>query len=116
MKLLIRLIINSLIIFLIAKFLPGFTVYSFWTAFIVAIVLGLINITLKPILLLLTLPINILTLGLFTFVINALLLMLTSLIVKNFVIDGFWTALIASLLISLAHIITRHLETKKANY
>ncbi len=113
MRLIIRLLINALIIYLIASYLPGFEVHNFFTAIIVALVLGIINVTLKPLLIILTLPINILTLGLFTFVINAILLLLTAAIVKGFTVNGFWSALIASLFISLFSIITRSLESRK---
>jgi putative membrane protein len=112
MRLLIRLLINALIILLIAAYLPGFHVASFFTAIIVAIVLGIINVTLKPLLIILTLPINILSLGLFTFVINASLLLLTAGVIKGFDIAGFWPALVASLIISIIHILTRRLEAK----
>jgi putative membrane protein len=112
MRLLIRLLINALIILLIAAYLPGFHIASFFTAIIVAIVLGIINVTLKPLLIILTLPINILSLGLFTFVINALLLLLTASVIKGFDIAGFWPALVASLIISIIHILTRRLEAK----
>lgn len=113
MRLFFRLLLNALIIYLIAFYLPGFAVHNFLTAIIVAVVLGLINVTLKPLLIILTLPINILTLGLFTFVINAALLLLTASIVKGFSVDGFSSALIASLLISLFNILTRRIESSK---
>jgi putative membrane protein len=78
MNLILRWFINALVILLIAEIVPGITISSFWTALIVAIILGIINVTLKPILLLLTLPITILTLGLFTLIINALMLWLAA--------------------------------------
>jgi putative membrane protein len=112
MNLLARLIVNALIIFLVSLLLPGFEVASFYTAIIVAIILGLINVTLKPILIILTLPITIVTLGLFTFVINALLLLLTASIVKGFEIHGFLWALAASLVISALQILTRKLDSR----
>jgi putative membrane protein len=113
MRLIVRLLLNALIIYLIASYLPGFEVHNFFTAIIVAVVLGLINVTLKPLLIILTLPINILTLGLFTFVINAVLLLLTASLVKGFTVSGFWSALMASLLISLFNILTRRIESPK---
>ncbi len=109
MNIFVRLLVNALIILLVSKLLPGFHVTSFYTAVWVAIVLGLINITLKPLLIIMTLPINILSLGLFTFVINALLLILTESIVKGFDIDGFLWALVASLIISAFQIIANKL-------
>lgn len=110
MRLIIRLLINALVILLISQLLPGFAVASIYTAIVVSIVLAIVNVTLKPILILLTLPINILTLGLFTFVINAILLLFIASIVKGFEISGFWVALVASLLITGIHVILRRLE------
>lgn len=114
MNFLLKLILNALFILLIAHTVPGIMVTSFFSALIVAIVLAIINATLKPALIILTLPINVLTLGLFIFVINALLLLLTSAIVKGFSVDGFWPALLASLLISIFHVILRRLETRRS--
>ena len=111
MKFVFSIIINTLVIFFIAKFiLPGFKVNDFLTAFWVAIVLALVNVTIKPLLLILTLPINILSLGLFTFVVNALMLEIVSLFVKGFDISSFGTAFLGALIISLTHLITRDLE------
>jgi len=84
-----------------AYFLPGVVVAGLWSALIVALVLGLLNLTIKPLLLLLTLPINIITLGLFTFVINALMVLLASSIVKGFSVGGFLNALLFSLLLTI---------------
>lgn len=84
-----------------AYFLPGVVVAGLWSALIVALVLGLLNLTIKPLLVLLTLPINIITLGLFTFVINALMVLLASSIVKGFSVVGFLNALLFSLLLTI---------------
>ena len=110
MKLILRLIINIILIILIAKFVPGIFVANIWTAVLVAIVLGIINVTLKPILVILTLPITILTLGLFSFILNALLLLLVAWLVPGFEIAGFIPALIGSLIISLVHFVTHSLK------
>src|SRR4030043_2375930 len=91
---LINWIVSAMVIFSIAYILPGVRVAEFTTALVVALVLGIINALLKPILLILTLPINILTLGLFTFVLNAFLILLVSYIVPSFKIDSFFAALI----------------------
>ena len=88
-------------ILLVARLVPGVSVDGLATTLIVALVLGLINITLKPILFVLTLPITILTLGLFAFVLNALLLWFVASFVEGFHIDGFIPALIGALIISL---------------
>jgi putative membrane protein len=89
------------LVFLGASYtLPGVHVKSFWVALLAAFVLGILNFTLKPLLLLITLPINFVTLGLFTFVINALMILLVSAVVSGFVIDGFLWALALALIIS----------------
>jgi putative membrane protein len=101
MNLLLRILITSGLVLLIAHFMPGVHVASFTTALIVAIVLGLLNIFIKPILVILTLPVTILTLGLFLLVINALIILLCTNIVGGFSVDSFWTALIFSIVLSL---------------
>ncbi|MEI7498162.1 MAG: phage holin family protein [Candidatus Falkowbacteria bacterium] len=101
MNLLLKWLIMAVSILLASYFLPGINVDGLWTALVLAVILGLINITLKPILLVVTLPINVLTLGLFTLVINALMVLLATTIVKGFVVDGFFAAMIFSLLLSL---------------
>lgn len=97
--LLLRWLLNAIALLLIANLLPGFHVDSFYAALIAALVLGLVNILIKPFLLLLTFPINIVSLGLFTFVINAVMLLLVSSVVKGFTIDGFGAAFLGALLL-----------------
>lgn len=104
--LLIRLLINALALLLVSYVLPGFEVSSFFGAVIAAIVLGLVNIFIKPILLLLTLPVTILTFGLFTFVINALMILLASKIVDGFSVDSFGTALLGAIVLWLISMFT----------
>jgi len=99
MHILLRWFLNAAVLLLVAYIVPGFTVSSFYTALIVALVLGIVNAIIKPILVILTLPINILTLGLFTFVINAGLILFVSTIVKGFVVDGFLPALFGGLIL-----------------
>ena len=101
MKLLIRILITSGLVLLIAHFMSGVHVASFTTALIVAVVLGLLNIFIKPILVILTLPVTILTLGLFLFVINAIIIMLCTHIVGGFKVDSFLTALLFSIILSI---------------
>ena len=103
MGILISWIISAMVIFSIAYVVPGVHVTNFTVALVVALVLGIINAFLKPILLILTLPINILTLGLFTFVINALLILLVSKFVPGFVVDGFLWAFVFGIVLSLAN-------------
>lgn len=101
MGFILKWLLNGLAIVITAYLLPGVRLSGFGAALIAALVLGLINTFLKPVLILLTLPLNILTLGLLTFVINALLIMLTSAIVSGFSVDGFWWALLFSLVLSI---------------
>ena len=101
MKLLIRILITSGLVLLIANFMTGVHVTDFVTAMIVAVVLGLLNIFVKPILTILTFPITIVTFGLFLLVINAAIILLCDNIVGGFSIDSFWTALIFSIILSI---------------
>jgi len=102
----LRLIINALIIIGITYLIPGISVSSFYTALLVAIILGLVNAIIRPIIILLTLPVNILSLGLFTLIINASLFWLVSTIVKGFAVDGFMAAFWGALLLWLASWVT----------
>lgn len=104
MSTLIHWIISAIAIGITAFLIPGATVGAV-SALVAAVVLGAINAFIKPLLILLTLPVNILTLGLFTFVINALLIMLTSAIVPGFKVDGFLTALLFSLVLSIVNVV-----------
>lgn len=106
---LFRWIINALALLLVANIVPGFGVESFYSALIAALVLGLVNALVRPLFFILTLPVTILTLGLFTFVINAFMIWLVSTIVKGFVIDGFAPALLAALLLWLISLATNWL-------
>lgn len=101
MKLLIRILVTSGLVLLIANFMKGVTVEDFKTSLIVAVVLGLLNVFIKPILVILTLPATILTLGLFLFAINAIIILLCSNIVGGFHVDSFWTALFFSIILSI---------------
>lgn len=98
MNILIRFVLNALAVMAAAYIVPGISVRSFWTALIAAIVIGLVNALIRPILLILTLPINIVTLGLFTLVVNALMFWLAASLVKGFDVVGFgaafWGALV----------------------
>jgi len=99
--LLFRWLILTLAIMFAAYLFPGIQVSGFGSALFSALVLGVLNAFFRPILIILTLPINILTLGLFTFVINAMLLLMTSGVIGGLVVDGFGSALLGSLIISL---------------
>ncbi|HSD98208.1 MAG TPA: phage holin family protein [Patescibacteria group bacterium] len=110
MEILLSWLVSALAIIVTAYVLPGVRIESFLTALVTAVVLGIINSILKPILLFLTLPINILTLGLLTFVINALLVLLASHLVPGFVVDGFWWALAFSIVLSLVNTLLGNLS------
>jgi len=101
MGLLIKLVVATIAVFVSTYIVPGVGVDGLLTAFIVAIVLGVINAFVKPILTLLTLPLTIVTLGLFAFVLNALLIMLVGYLVPGFTVDGFLWALIFGIVMSL---------------
>jgi len=102
MKLLVRILITAILVLLIAHFMTGVHVADFVTALLVAVVLGLLNIFIKPIFVLLTLPFTIVTLGLFLLVINAIIILLCTNIVGGFSVDTFWTALLFSVVLSLS--------------
>ena len=101
MTFIVHWIIRALAIGITAYLLPGVRLTGFFAALVTAVVLGLVNTFIKPLLLILTLPLNILTLGLLTFVINALLIMLTSTTVPGFQVAGFWWALLFSLVLAI---------------
>ena len=101
MRLLLRWLLSAAALMLIAYYLPGVSVASFYTALIAALVLGLVNALIRPIILTLTLPVNILTLGLFTLVVNALMFWLASTVVKGFSVAGFWPAFWGALIMTL---------------
>ncbi len=103
MGLILNLLVSGLAVFITAQFLPGVSVDSFIIAILTAIVLGLINMFIKPIINILTLPINLLTLGLFSFVVNALMILLASHFVTGFHVNGFIAALLFSIVLSLVN-------------
>jgi putative membrane protein len=103
MSILLKWLSLAVSILVSAYFVPGITVAGVWSALVLAIVLGLINLVIKPLILIITLPINILTLGLFTLVINAFLVMLAGTIVQGFHVTGFVAALLFSVLVSIVN-------------
>lgn len=103
MTFLVHWLISAVAVLISAYILPGVTVEGFFAALVTALVLGLVNAFLKPVLLILTLPITILTLGLFYLVINALLIMLTGAIVPGFDVRNFWWALLFGLVLSIVN-------------
>lgn len=101
MNLFLKWLITALAILISAYAIPGVAISGVWAALWLAVFLGVVNIVIKPILILITLPINILTLGLFTFVINALLILLSSTVIKGFTVSGFWQAMLFSIVLSI---------------
>ena len=98
---LLRWICYTIAIIFVAWIIPGISVENIWSAMLVCIILALINTFIKPLLQIISFPITVLTLGLFALVINALLLMLAGWITPGFEVDGFWSALFGSILLSL---------------
>lgn len=101
MRLLINWVISSIAVFITSYLLPGVHIDSLGTAFIVALVLGVINAVVKPILFILTLPITILTLGIFALILNVFMILLTDNLVSGFSVDGFLWAVLFGLVLSL---------------
>ena len=112
---LLRWVINALLLMLIPYVVPGVEVASFFTALVVAVVLAAINAVIRPLIILLTLPINILTLGLFTLVINALMFWFVSAIVKGFTVTNFWAAFFAALIYALFSMLISSLDRSENN-
>jgi putative membrane protein len=106
LSLLARWIVNAAALLFVAYLYPGVQVQDFWAALVAALVLGLVNAVVRPILVILTFPVTLITLGLFLFVINALLFWLVAELVKGFTVSGFGAALIGSILFSLITLIT----------
>lgn len=100
MKIILKLLLTAVAVFALSHLLNGVSVTSLNAALIVAIVLGLLKVFIRPIIVFLTFPITFITLGLFLFVINTLLILMTAHFVDGFQVDGFWNALIFSLLLS----------------
>ncbi len=100
LRALINILVTAVTLLLIANFVPGIQVSSFYIALVVAIIWGILGLTVRPILTILTLPINLITFGLFSFVLNALLFWLLSTFIAGFSVAGFVPALIGSAILS----------------
>lgn len=105
----LRWLFNAIAIYLTTRIIQGLQIPDFTTALIAALVLGIVNAFIRPIVLLLTLPINLLTLGLFTLIVNTLMLYLVAAVVRSFVITSFWSALIGALLIAIISTLLSHI-------
>ncbi len=101
MSILLNWLISTIAIIISAYILPGIKVPNFTTALVAALVLGILNAIIRPLLILLTLPVNILTLGLFTLVINAVIILLVSSLVPEFQVNGFLSALLFAIVLSV---------------
>lgn len=102
MNFIIRLLVTAAVAYGLAYLLKGIHIDSYWTALVFALVLAIVNVIIRPLLIILTIPLTFLTLGLFLFVINALMILLASKMVDGIAVDGFWWALLFGLLLSLA--------------
>lgn len=101
MTIIIKLLLNAIAVFVLAEILNGVYVDNYITSLIVAVVLSILNVLVKPILIILTLPVTIITLGLFLFVINALIILLADKLIDGFRVDGIWTAILFSILLCI---------------
>ena len=101
-------LLSALALWLVAQIIPGIQIRNFKTALLATVVIALVDITIGPILRFIAFPITFLTLGLFRLVLNALLLKLASMVTPGFRIDGFLNALVGSLVLTVLHIVLRH--------
>ncbi|MFZ3574900.1 phage holin family protein [Tenacibaculum finnmarkense] len=101
MNIFLKILLTAVVVILLAEFLPGVVVTNYTTAIIVAVVIALLNMFVRPILVVFTLPATLLTLGLFLFVINAIIILLAGNLIAGFAVNGFFTALLFSVLLSV---------------
>ena len=101
MKIILKMLLTAIAVVILAELLPGVKVDGYTSAIVVAVVLGLLRIFVRPLIIIFTLPITIMTLGLFLFVLNAIIILLADKLVDGFAVSGFWVALLFSLLLSL---------------
>jgi len=105
MEFIISLVVTSLLLLLIAKMVPGFEISNWGSAIIAALILGVVNALVRPIMVFLTLPLTIVTLGLFLFIVNAVMLKLTAALAPGIAIKGFGPAVLAGLLLTVLNVI-----------
>lgn len=113
MKIITHLFLSTLAVMIAAYLIPGVAVPNFWVALVVAMVLGILNIFVKPVIVILTLPINILTLGLFTLVINTAMVLLAAAVVPQFYVRSPWAAFIFSLVLWIVNGLFHWIEKKE---
>ena len=109
----LRILLTAVVVVFLAKFLPGVAVAGYVTAIVVALVLALLNLIVKPILILFTLPVTIITFGLFLIVINAIIILLADAFVDGFDVSGFWIAVLFSILLSITQSLLFSFAEKK---
>lgn len=102
MRLITKILLTALMLLLVAEYIPGIQVDGLYSAVVAAIILGILNVFVKPVLLVLTFPITIMTLGLFIFVINAVLFWFAATFIDGFGVSSFWYALLGSVIVSIA--------------
>ena len=112
MRTLINIFFTTVFVLILSQLLPGVNVPNLMVALLVAVVLGLLNIFVKPLLVLFTLPATIFTLGLFLLVINAVIILLCAELVPGFTVDGFWYALLFSLVLSFCQSLVSGMKTE----
>ncbi len=115
MNTIIKLLLNAIAVVVLAKLLNGVEVDSYLTAIIVAVVLSVLNLLVKPFLVILTLPITLLTLGLFLLVVNALIILLADQLIDGFYVSSIWTAILFSILLSILESILQSLVKEDKN-
>ena len=113
MRLLLNWVVSALAVWIVAHIVPGFEIHGATTALLAALVIGLVNATLGALLKLITLPLTIVTLGIFWIVINALMLKLAAAFVPGFEIRGFLAAFLGAIVLSVVNMVLRHLVTPK---
>lgn len=113
MNFLIRLLVSALAAMLTAYLLPGVRIDNFITALILALVLAILNVLVKPVLIILTLPVTVVTLGLFLLVINAIIILFAAKLVSGFKVDGFWWALLFSIVMTIINSFMHGLASKE---
>ena len=113
MNILVKILLSSIAVIIASYLLPGVAVDSFMTAIIIAVILSVLNATVKPILIILTIPLTVFTLGLFLIVINALIVLMADSLISGFIVDNFWWALIFSVLLSLINALLTDLSKEK---
>lgn len=115
MKTIIHFVVSTIAILITAYLLPGVHVTGLLAAFILAVVLGIINTVLRPVLILLTLPLTIVTLGIWVLFVNALLVLLATYIVPGFTVDNFWWAFLFGIVLAIVNWTLQMFESEKLN-